>query len=101
MGKFNIREYDKLATDVNGHTIQAGVEPAIAATAVTTSGTKADTTLNIRTRFCLIGGDGIVNWAVSSAAVAGAGGRMAADEKQFIGVEQGKTALVLSVIDDS
>ena len=49
--------------------------------------------LNAQTRFCLIHSENIINWAMvadgnPTAIVAGAG-RMAAEEKQFLGIASG------------
>ena len=72
-----------------------GVEPAIATQTKTTSASdQALTAFNVRTRYILIGCDGIVNWAIDTAAAAGAAGRLAADEHMFLGVESGGNAVI-------
>ena len=88
-----IREYLKQARDANGHILPAGEEPAIAATAITATGTSAQHTFNVLTRFFLIHSENIINWAITAdgnptALVAGAGG-MAAGEKQFLRLASG------------
>lgn len=104
MSVFTVREYDALAKDANGHGIPAGQEPAIATQVITTSGVSQDlNAFQERTRFILIGCDGICNWAIGASPTAAAGdaGRLAADEHLFFGVAGSKTPLVISVIDDT
>ena len=88
-----IREYVRQGRDANGHVLPAGEEPAIAATAVTATGTSAQHTFNVKTRFFLIHTEDIINIAITAdgnptATVAGAG-RMQAEEKQFLGLASG------------
>ncbi len=101
MAIFTIREYSRLAKDVNGYAIPVGEEPAIATQVKTTSGASQNlTAFHELTRFILIGCDGICNWTVGATptAVVGGAGRLAADEHMFFGVApQNKIA----VIDDT
>lgn len=88
-----IREYVRQARDGNGHVLPAGEEPAIVATAITATGTSAQHTFNVKTRFFLIHSENIINWEITAdgnptAVIAGAG-RMAAEEKQFLGLATG------------
>ena len=88
-----IREYERQARDANGEVLPAGEEPAIVATAVTATATSAQHTFNVATRFVLIHSENIINWEITgdknpTAVVAGAG-RMAAEEKQFLGLATG------------
>lgn len=88
-----IREYARQARDADGQVLPAGEEPAIAATALTATATSAQHTFNVLTRFFLIHSENIINWAITAdknptAVVAGAG-RMAAEEKQFLGLASG------------
>ena len=88
-----IREYVRQARDANGHILPAGEEPALVATAVTATGTSAQHTFDVKTRFFLLHSENIINWAITAdknptALVAGAG-RMAAEEKQFLGLASG------------
>ncbi len=104
MSIFTLREYDALAKDANGHGIPVGLEPAIATQTLNTSGASQSlTAFQTRTRFILIGCDGIVNWNIGDSPVAlvGGAGRLAADEHIFFGVAGLKTPLVLAVIDDT
>ena len=109
MSVFTVREYDNLATDANGNPIPVGLEPAIATQALTTSGSSQDlTAFNERTRYILIGCDGIANWVINGTAVVGGAGRLAASEHMFLGVAPGgrddtgaRTPLIISVIDDT
>ena len=107
-----IREYINQARDGRGNVLPAGEEPAIAATAVTATGTTAQHTFNVLTRFFLIHSENIINWEITAdgnptAVVAGAG-RMAAEEKQFLGLASGgrddagvKTPLKIAIIIDT
>ena len=109
MPVFTVREYDKLATDANGHPIPVGVEPAIATQIKTTSPASQDLdAFNKDTRYILIGCNGIVNWVIDGTAVLLGAGRLAADEHMFLGIQSGgrddagvRTPLVISVIDDT
>ena len=111
MAVVTLREYVNMARDANGNVLPAGEEPAVATQTKSSSGTSADfSALNARTRFVLLSTDGIVNWAIgaSPTAATGAAGRLAADEKLFIGVESGgkddagaKTPLVIAIITDT
>lgn len=104
MASFDIREYDELATDKNGNVLQAGVEPALKKTQVTTSGSEANTTLQANTRFVFMGGDGSAafNWDVAANATVGGGGYLAADAHIFIGIRQNPASpTFISVIDDT
>ncbi len=110
MGLFIIREYDKLAVDANGHEIPVGLEPALATQVVATSGTSASSAVfNVKTRYILIMGSGIMNYLVAAAgpAVIQLAGRLPADVFLFMGVASGgkndagvRTPLLISVIDD-
>lgn len=110
MGLFCIREYDKLAVDANGHEIPVGLEPAVASQVVATSGTSASSAVfNVKTRYILIHGDGVMNFLVGGApAVAQTAGRLPAEMMMFFGVASGgkndagvRTPLLISVVDDA
>ncbi len=101
-GQFQIREYDKQATDADGKVLPAGVEPAIATQSQLSTGTSAlMTVLNERTRFVLISNAATatplsVSWEIGAsptAVLASGGGKatLASLEKQFLGVRSGGT----------
>ena len=62
-----IREYVNQAMDANGHVLPAGEEPALVATTITATGTSAQHTFNVKTRFFLIHTEDIINWQITSA----------------------------------
>ena len=110
MAIFTIREYTNMAEDVNGNPLAFGREPASQLQKVTLSGTSQQLTLAADTKFVLIGADGIINWKIGSnpTAATGGEGRMAADEKQYFGVESGgrlddgaRSPLKIAVLTDS
>ncbi len=88
-----IREYINQAKDGNGHVLPVGEEPALVATKITATGTSAQHTFNEQTKFAQIRTENIINWAMvangnPTAVVAGTG-RMAAEEREFIGIASG------------
>ncbi len=106
-----LREYVNMARDANGNVLPAGEEPAIATQSKTPIGTTANfSALNENTRFVLLSTKSIVNWAIAASptAVVGGAGRLAADEKLYIGVQPGgrsaagaRTPLVIAIIIDT
>ncbi len=110
-GTVTLREYVNMARDANGNVLPAGEEPAVATQTKLSTGTSANfSALNEQTHFVLLSTDGIVNWAIgaSPTAATGAAGRLAADEKLFIGVLPGgrtaagaRTPLKIAIITDS
>ena len=111
-GNVTIREYAELAVDDNGNVLQAGLEPAIATQFKLSDGTSDPfSVLNAKTRFVLISTDGAINWILDGTALTTANsgtGRLAADEKLFVGVRSGglnaagtRTPLAFSIITDA
>lgn len=92
MATMYIAEYEKLATDINGFTIQAGQEPAVAEQTVTTSGvTAVSAAFNDRTRFVRIVSTGIEHLKFGSAPTATTSNavKIEADTPEFFGVIKG------------
>ncbi len=88
-----IREYVRQARDANGHVLPAGEEPAIAATAITPTGTSAQHTFNVKTKFFLMHTVVAINHAITAdgnpTAIVDGAGRMGAEETQFLGLASG------------
>lgn len=97
MSIISVREYDKLAQDANGNPIQAGLEPALAATVVNNPTSSTQLTLNVNTKYILIS---VTTTAAASfhmsknnnptaLATTATLGYLAANSSLFFGVESG------------
>ena len=92
-----IQEYAELATDANGHTIQAGKEPALASQFVTYSTSTASAAFNKGTRFVRINCDGaaFLSFGLSPTATTSEDMPVQANTPEFFGViPQQKVAAV-------
>ena len=89
-----IREYLRQGTDADGKVVPAGEEPALVATAITVTGSSAQHTFNVATRFFLLkAGPSAINHAVvpgnNPTAIVDGAGRLGPEETQFLGLAVG------------
>jgi hypothetical protein len=90
-----IQEYEKLAVDGSGFTIQAGKEPALASQAVIFTTSVASAAFQERTRFIRVSCNANANLAFGLAPTATATSmEVQADTPEFFGVIQGQKVAI-------